>query len=115
MRVVRRSRTVVNLMVVSMGLAFAVILMGLLALALMLSSYVNAATLYPTIPGTNTPDRGNPMMTGEGDTLYPVIPGTNTPDRGSDSRLILEDGNAYPTVPGTNTPDRSRRRWSIED
>jgi hypothetical protein len=59
--------------------------------------------VYPTIPGTTTPDRSATPYVIEGDTVYKAIPGTRTPARAGQSWTI-RDGTVRPNIPGTQTP-----------
>lgn len=81
-------------------------------LAILPLTLAQTANLYPTIPGTDTPDRSRGYAL-DGDMAYPFIKGTSTPDRGSRQGFAIEDNKIYRTIPGTSTPDRCRS-WRKE-
>jgi hypothetical protein len=80
-----------------------------LALTLCLASFCSLGQaseqtlVYPSIPGTSTPDRSATPYVVEGDQVYKAIPGTRTPDRSGDSWTIRQ-GEVRPNIPGTRTP-----------
>jgi len=59
--------------------------------------------VYPSIPGTSTPDRSATPYVVEGDQVYKAIPGTRTPERSGESWTIRQ-GEVRPNIPGTRTP-----------
>jgi len=59
--------------------------------------------VYPSIPGTSTPDRSATPYVIEDDKVYRAIPGTRTPDRSGESWTI-RDREVRPNIPGTRTP-----------
>jgi hypothetical protein len=59
--------------------------------------------IYPSIPGTRTPDYRETPYVIEEDKVYKAIPGTHTSDRSGDSWTI-RDGEIQPNIPGTRTP-----------
>ncbi|MCU0837076.1 MAG: hypothetical protein MUC77_22030 [Chromatiaceae bacterium] len=71
-----------------------------LALTLCLASFCSLGQaseqtlVYPSIPGTSTPDRSATPYVVEGDQVYKAIPGSWT----------IRQGEVRPNIPGTRTP-----------
>lgn len=63
--------------------------------------------VYPSIPGTSTPNYLETPYVVEDNQIYQAIPGTRTPDRTGESWSISDD-EIYPNIPGTRTPNRLR-------
>lgn len=78
----------------------------LLALAFQASGS-DQILVYPTIPGTRTPDYRQAPYVVEENRVYQAIPGTRTPDRAGESWTVGDD-EIRPNIPGTRTPDYRR-------